>query len=91
MLLLEMVDGSKMRTHKYNIYRQFVEIKWLKANLKEEEVILSVDFSKKYENKQLHEIQSAFLGMKILPFSQHLVTSIKVLRLKMVNLIENLI
>ena len=57
-----MVDGSKMRTHKYNIYRQFVETKWLKANFKEEEVILSVDFSKKYEYKQLHEIQSAYFG-----------------------------
>ena len=61
-LLAEIVDGKKMRMHKYNIYRQFSELKWLKANLKEDEVILSVDFSKNYENKQRHEIQSAYFG-----------------------------
>ena len=40
-----------MRMHKYNIYSQFSELKWVKANLKEDEVILSVNFSKNYENK----------------------------------------
>ena len=64
MLLLEMVDGSKMRLHVCNIYRQFSEFKWLKANLKEDEVILSVDFTKNYKNKQLHEIQTAYFGHK---------------------------
>ena len=33
-----------------------------KKNLKENEVILSVDFSKNYQNKQRHEIQSAYFG-----------------------------
>ena len=47
----EMVNGSKMRMHKYNIYRQFSELKWLKANLKEDEVKHNVDFSKNCENK----------------------------------------
>ena len=35
------------------------ELKWLKKNLKENEVILSIDFSKNYDNKQRHEVQSA--------------------------------
>ena len=61
-LLSDLVDGNKMRMHKYNIYRQFSELKWLKKNLKEDEVILSVDFSKNYENKQRHEVQSAYFG-----------------------------
>ena len=39
-----------------------VSLKYLKNNLKPNEVILSVDFSRNYENKQLHEIQSAYFG-----------------------------
>ena len=46
----------------YNIYKQFSELKYLKKNLKSDEIILSVDFSRNYENKQLHEIQSAYFG-----------------------------
>ena len=34
----------------------------LKVNLKEDEIILSVDFLKNYDNKQHHEIQSAHFG-----------------------------
>ena len=63
-LLAELVDGNKMKMHKYNIYRQSSELKCLKKNLKEDEVILSVDFSKNYENKQRHEIQSAYFGLE---------------------------
>ena len=37
-------------------------MKHLKANLKEDEIILSVDFLKNYDNKQHHEIQSAYFG-----------------------------
>lgn len=37
-------------------------VKHLKQNLKEGEIILSVDFSKNYSNKQFHEIQSAYFG-----------------------------
>ena len=61
-LLADLVDGNKMKMHKYNIYHQFSELKYLKKNLKQDEVILSVDFSKNYENKQRHEIQSAYFG-----------------------------
>ena len=46
----------------YNIYRQCSELKYLKENLGENKAILSVDFSKNYENKQKHEIQSAYFG-----------------------------
>ena len=46
----------------YNIYIQFSELKYLKRNLKSDEIILSVDFSHNYENKQVHEIQSAYFS-----------------------------
>ena len=58
----ESVSGSQMKTHAYNIYRQYSELKHLKKNLGKKDVILSVDFSRNYENKQLREIQSAFFG-----------------------------
>ena len=51
--------------HVYNIYRQFKELKYLKRNLKSDEIILSVDFPHNYENKQLHEIQSAYFGHEV--------------------------
>ena len=37
-------------------------MKHLKKNLVPDEVILSVDFSRNYDNKQYHEIQSAYFG-----------------------------
>ena len=37
-------------------------MKHLKANLKEDEIMLSVDFSKNYDNKHYHEIQSVYFG-----------------------------
>ena len=49
---------KSLKMHVYNIKRQYSELKHLEANLKEDEIILSVDFSKNY-NKQHHEIQSA--------------------------------
>ena len=52
----------QFRLHMYNIYRQFSEFKYLKRNLKSNEIILSVDFSRNYENKQLHEIHSAYFS-----------------------------
>ena len=61
-LLVDLVDRNKMKMHKYNIYCQFSELKCVKKNLKEDKVILSTDFSKNYENKQHHEIQSAYFG-----------------------------
>ena len=54
--LVELISGEKLHLHHYNIYHQYAELKWLKSNLKIDEVILSVDFSKKYE------IQSAYFG-----------------------------
>ena len=56
------LSNFQFRLHMYNIYRQFSELKDLKRNLKSDEIILSVDFSCNYENKQLHKIQSAYLG-----------------------------
>ena len=37
-------------------------MKHLKANLKEVEIILSIDLSKNYDNQQHDEIQSAYFG-----------------------------
>ena len=61
-ILENLMIGTKMRCHIHNIYRQFSELNFLKRNLKENEVILSVNFSKNYQNKQRHEIQSAYFG-----------------------------
>ena len=67
---LEAVDvftnfsGKQFKVHMYNVCRQFSKLKFLKNNLKPNEIILSVDFSRNYENKQLHEIQSAYFGHK---------------------------
>ena len=52
----------KIKIHIYHIFRQYSELKYLKKNLCNNEVILSVDFSKNYSNKQHHEIQSAYFG-----------------------------
>ena len=46
---------KSLKMHVYNIKRQYSELKHLEANLKEDEIIISVDFSKNY-NKQHHEI-----------------------------------
>lgn len=46
----------------HNNGRRYSELKYVKMNLKENEAILSVDFSKNYENKQRNEIQSAYFG-----------------------------
>ena len=59
--LVELISGKKFHLHHY-IYRQYAELKWLKSNLKIDEVILSVDFSTNYDNKQRHEIQNAYFG-----------------------------
>ena len=45
--------------------QHILPILWVKVpkeNLKENEVILSIDFSKNYQNKQQHEIQSTYFG-----------------------------
>ena len=50
------LTGSIIKLHIYNIFRQYLELKHLKKNLGPDEVILSVDFSRNYDNKQHHEI-----------------------------------
>ena len=49
--LVELISGEKLRLHHYNVHNQYAELKWLKSNLKIYEVILSIDFSKNYDNK----------------------------------------
>ena len=49
------------KLHCYNTYRQYAVLNYLKKHL-ENNVILSIDFSRNYDNKQLHEIQSAYFG-----------------------------
>ena len=49
--LVELISGEKLCLHHYNVYSQYAELKWLKSNLKIYEVILSIDFSKNYDNK----------------------------------------
>ena len=60
--LFKELSNLQFRLHMYKIYRQFSELKYLKRNLKSDEIILSVDFSCNYENKQLHKIQLAYFG-----------------------------
>ena len=46
----------------YSTFRQYSTLKYFKQNLKSNEVILSVDFSRNYNNKQKDEIQSVYFG-----------------------------
>ena len=48
------IIGSRMKTHAYNIYQQYSELK-LERDPWKKNVILSVDFSRNYDNKQLQE------------------------------------
>ena len=50
--LVELISGEKLHLPHYSIYHQYAKLKWLKSNIKIDEVILSVDFSKNYDNKQ---------------------------------------
>ena len=63
-VMLKEILTKSFKMHDYNIKLQYFELKHLKANSKEDETILSVDFSKNYDNKQHHEIQSATLVMR---------------------------
>ena len=49
--MLKEILTKSFKMHVYNIKCQSSELKHLKANLKEGEIILSVDFSKNYDNK----------------------------------------
>ena len=59
---LDEITTKTFMFHVYNIFLQFSQLKYLKKPLKNDEVILSVDFSHSYENKQRHKIQSAYFG-----------------------------
>ena len=60
-VFIEIYEGD-YKFYVYNICLQQSELKYTKRNLKENEVILSVDFSKNYENNQKNEIQSTYFG-----------------------------
>ena len=60
--VLKEILTKSFKMHVYNISRQYSELKHLKADLKEDEIILSVDFLKNYDKQQHHEIQSAYFG-----------------------------
>ena len=61
-MLKEKVHKHLYLVHVYNIYRQFAELKHLKDNLKENQAIVTVEFSRNYDNKQAKEIQSAYFS-----------------------------
>ena len=61
-VMLKEILTKSFKMHVYNIKCQYYELKHLKANLMKDEIILSVDFSKNYDKKQHHEIQSAYFG-----------------------------
>ena len=61
------IIGSCMKTHAYNIYWQYSELKHLTFHPSKKNFIFSVDFSRNYDNKQLHEIQSTCFGHEYFP------------------------
>ena len=50
-VMLKEILTKSFKMHVYNIKRQYSDLKHVKANLKEAEILLSVDFSKNYDNK----------------------------------------
>lgn len=58
--LLEQV--GKMKIHFYLKLKQYHAYQSVKDNLKENEILVHVDFSENYDNKQQHAIQSAYFG-----------------------------
>ena len=50
------------KLHVYNIFQQYSELKFLKRNIKDNDVTFSVDFSRNYDKKKFHEIQSSYFG-----------------------------
>ena len=72
-VMLKEILTKSFKMHVYNIKCQCYELKHLKANLTKDEIILSVDFSKNYDKKQHHEIQSAYFGYEAFLCTQLLV------------------
>ena len=50
--------------HSYNKYRQHQELRLLKSSLDATAIVVQVDFSENYTNKQVNEIQSAYFGQE---------------------------
>ena len=61
-IMLKEILKKSFKIYVYNISHQYSELKHLKATSKGDEIIFSVDFSKNYDKKQHHEIQSAYFG-----------------------------
>ena len=67
------VLNNHIATLKKHIYVKRVQVKSyndLKDNLKENDLLIHVDYSESYENKQQREIQSAYFGHTDLAFSR---------------------
>ena len=60
--LFQDMVGNPSNLHIYNFFCQHSELQYPKSRLGEEEVIRSIHFSKNYENKKKHKIQSAHFG-----------------------------
>ena len=56
------IDTKHFKLHVYSMFQQHSELKFLKRNLADNGVIFSVDFSRNCDNKQFHEIHSAYFG-----------------------------
>ncbi|XP_041471656.1 uncharacterized protein LOC121421100 [Lytechinus variegatus] len=59
-LLLEQV--AKIKVHMYLKQKQYISYQKTKGDLKENELLIHVDFSENYDNKQKNAIQSAYFG-----------------------------
>ena len=53
---------AKIKVHSYLMHTQYKKYQDLKDNLKSNVIIVHVDFSENYDNKQQHAIQSAYFG-----------------------------
>ena len=56
------IRKEKYLVYVYNIFKQFSELKYKKATLKDDEALITVDFSRNYGNKQAREVQAAYFG-----------------------------
>ena len=63
-VMLKGILTKSFKVHVYNIKRQYSELKYLKANLKEDEIKLSVDFSKNYNQQHIMKYKVHNLVMK---------------------------
>ena len=62
---------EKMRVLKYHLYiqnEQYRKCNEIKTNMKEDEILLYVDFAESYQNTQQNKVQSAYFGHNNLSF-----------------------